>query len=196
MSFLYDIEKKTFTFSRFVNMTSLSCRRLALTLRRSFSQPTSKFSTSRTACAQVSVQTDADGIATVSMNKAPVNSLNTEFIQELTQAVVDTEKIAKVNFHLQKHPDSRASTSTLTNRPRNHKLCSWSFLNFCPAGNCAHVWKQSLLRWSRHHGDVPAEPGEAGNFLGKSPGPLAGHLWLQVANDGGHHWTQVRRNFY
>ena len=70
------------------------------------------FSTSRTACAQVSVQTDADGIATVSMNKAPVNSLNTEFIQELTQAVVDTEKIAKVNFHFQKHPDSRASTST------------------------------------------------------------------------------------
>ena len=114
MSFLYDVKKKTFTFYRFVivNMSSLSCRRFALTLSRSFSQPTSMFSTSRTACAQVSVQTDADGIATVSMNKAPVNSLNTEFIQELTQAVVDTEKIAKVNFHLQKHPDSRASTST------------------------------------------------------------------------------------
>jgi len=41
------------------------------------------------------VQTDADGIAIVSMNKAPVNSLNTKFIQELTQAVVDTEKTAK-----------------------------------------------------------------------------------------------------
>ena len=179
-------------------MTSLSCRRLALTLRRSFSQPTSKFSTSRTAYAQVSVQTDADGIATVSMNKAPVNSLNTEFIQELTQAVVDTEKTAKVNFPSleQKRPDSRVSTSTSTNRLRNHKLCSWSFVNFYPAGHRAHVWKQSLLRWSRHHGDVPAEPGEAGNLLGKSPGSLAGHLWLQVANDGGHHWTQVRRNFY
>ena len=100
---------KAFTFSRFVNMSSLSCRRLALTLSRSFSQPTSNFSTSRTACAQVSVQTDADGIATVSMNKAPVNSLNTEFIQELTQAVVDTEKTAKVNFPSfeQKQPDSR-----------------------------------------------------------------------------------------
>ena len=100
---------KAFTFSRLVNMSSLSCRRLALTLSRSFSQPTSNFSTSRAACAQVSVQTDADGIATVSMNKAPVNSLNTEFIQELTQAVVDTEKTAKVNLPSfeQKQPDSR-----------------------------------------------------------------------------------------
>ena len=121
-------EKKTFTFYRFVivNMSSLSCRRFALTLSRSFSQPTSMFSTSRTACAQVSVQTDADGIATVSMNKAPVNSLNTEFIQELTQAVVDTEKTAKVNFPSfeQKQPDSRVWTSTSTNRLRNHKFCS------------------------------------------------------------------------
>ena len=54
------------------------------------------FSSSSVGCAQVSVETDANGIATVSMNKAPVNSLNTEFIQELTQAVLDTEKTAKV----------------------------------------------------------------------------------------------------
>lgn len=53
-------------------------------------------STSPAAAAAVSVTTDAEGVAVLSMNKAPVNSLNTEFIQELTQAVVDTEKAAKV----------------------------------------------------------------------------------------------------
>jgi len=52
-------------------------------------------STSPAAAAAVSVTTDAEGVAVLSMNKAPVNSLNTEFIQELTQAVVDTEKAAK-----------------------------------------------------------------------------------------------------
>jgi 3,2-trans-enoyl-CoA isomerase len=54
-----------------------------------------RFSTSPTTAAAVSVTTDDKGIATVSMNKAPVNSLNTEFILELTQAIVDTEKSAK-----------------------------------------------------------------------------------------------------
>ena len=53
-------------------------------------------STSPPAAAAVAVTTDAEGVAVLSMNKAPVNSLNTEFIQELTQAVVDTEKAAKV----------------------------------------------------------------------------------------------------
>jgi len=52
-------------------------------------------STSPATAAAVSVTTDAEGVAVLSMNKAPVNSLNTEFIQELTQAVVDTEKAAK-----------------------------------------------------------------------------------------------------
>jgi len=46
----------------------------------------------RMSSTNVSVQTDDKGIATVSMNKGPVNSLNTEFIQELTQTLVDTEK--------------------------------------------------------------------------------------------------------
>jgi len=46
---------------------------------------------SRMSTANVSVQTDDKGIATVSMNKAPVNSLNTDLIQELTQTLKDTE---------------------------------------------------------------------------------------------------------
>ena len=79
---------------RLDSMSSLSCtRRLTLNLSRGLARP---FSCSSVGCAQVSVETDANGIATVSMNKAPVNSLNTEFIQELTQAVLDTEKTAKV----------------------------------------------------------------------------------------------------
>jgi len=53
------------------------------------------FSTSPSTKTSVSVDTDEKGIAIVSMNKAPVNSLNTELIQELTQAVVETEKTAK-----------------------------------------------------------------------------------------------------
>ena len=84
--------------SRLDSMSSLSCRRLTFNLSRSFARPSANFSSSSTGFAQVSVETDANGIATVSMNKAPVNSLNTEFIQELTQAVVDTEKAAKVTF--------------------------------------------------------------------------------------------------
>ena len=90
-----DLPKQTYS-SRLDSMSSLSCRRLNLS--RSFARPSANFSSSSTGFAQVSVETDANGIATVSMNKAPVNSLNTEFIQELTQAVVDTEKAAKVTF--------------------------------------------------------------------------------------------------
>jgi len=45
--------------------------------------------------ASVSVATEGDGVATLSMNKAPVNSLNTELIQELNQAVIDTQQTAK-----------------------------------------------------------------------------------------------------
>lgn len=83
---------------RLDNMSSLSCsRRLTLSLSRGLARA-ANFSSSPIGCAQVSVETDANGIATLSMNKAPVNSLNTEFIQELTQAVLDTEKTAKVIF--------------------------------------------------------------------------------------------------
>ena len=92
-----DLPKQSYS-SRLDSMSSLSCRRLTLNLSRSFARPSANFSSSPTGFAQVSVETDANGIATVSMNKAPVNSLNTEFIQELTQAVVDTEKAAKVTF--------------------------------------------------------------------------------------------------
>jgi len=46
---------------------------------------------SRFSSTNVVVDTDEKGIATVSMDKAPVNSLNTEMIQELNQALVDTE---------------------------------------------------------------------------------------------------------
>ena len=92
-----DLPKQTYS-SRLDSMSSLSCRRLTFNLSRSFARPSANFSSSPTGFAQVSVETDANGIATVSMNKAPVNSLNTEFIQELTQAVVDTEKAAKVTF--------------------------------------------------------------------------------------------------
>lgn len=59
---------------------------LRLGLFRSPRQVISRFSSTN-----VVVNTDETGIATVSMNKAPVNSLNTEMIQELNQALVDTE---------------------------------------------------------------------------------------------------------
>ena len=125
---------------RLDNMSSLSCtRRLTLSLSRGLARP-ANFSSSPVGCAQVSVETDANGIATLSMNKAPVNSLNTEFIQELTQAVLDTEKTAKV-------------------------ISNWSIFNKgyknTFIGHRAHLWKQSVLRWSRHNGDVPTKPGEA-----------------------------------
>ena len=125
---------------RLDNMSSLSCtRRLTLSLSRGLARP-ANFSSSPVGCAQVSVETDANGIATLSMNKAPVNSLNTEFIQELTQAVLDTEKTAKV-------------------------ISNWSIFNKgyknTFIGHSAHLWKQSVLRWSGHHGDVPTKPGEA-----------------------------------
>ena len=61
-------------------------------------QTSRRFSTSPASLSHVSVTTDDQGIATVSMNKAPVNSLNTELIQELAQAVTDTEKKAKVGL--------------------------------------------------------------------------------------------------
>ena len=61
-------------------------------------QTSRRFSTSPALSSHVSVTTDDQGIATVSMNKAPVNSLNTELIQELAQAVTDTEKKAKVGL--------------------------------------------------------------------------------------------------
>jgi len=39
----------------------------------------------------ISVETDSKGIATLSMGKAPVNSLNLEFIQELRESLVQAE---------------------------------------------------------------------------------------------------------
>lgn len=54
-----------------------------------------RFSTSLCRNSYVSVNTDNQGVASISMNKAPVNSLNTELIQDLTKAIVDTEKSAK-----------------------------------------------------------------------------------------------------
>ena len=123
-------------------MSSLSCtRRFALSLSRGLARP-ANFSSSPIGCAQVSVETDANGIATLSMNKAPVNSLNTEFIQELTQAVLDTEKTAKVIFNW----------SIFNKGYRNSNILK---------GHRAHLWKQSVLRWSRHNGDVPTKPREA-----------------------------------
>ena len=121
------MQPKSFCISktfRLDNMSSLSCtRRLTLSLSRSLARP-ANFSSSPIGCAQVSVETDANGIATLSMNKAPVNSLNTEFIQELTQAVIDTEKTAKVTFNLSFNKGRRYS-----NIP----------------GHRAHLWKQSVL---------------------------------------------------
>jgi len=43
----------------------------------------------------VDVVVDDKGLATVSMNKAPVNSLNLEFIQELNETLTETSKNAK-----------------------------------------------------------------------------------------------------
>jgi len=54
-----------------------------------------RFSLSCPAAGNVSVVTDEKGIAVVSMDKAPVNSLNTELIQELTSAIVSTSSTAK-----------------------------------------------------------------------------------------------------
>ena len=105
-------------------MSSLSCtKRLTLSLSRSLARP-ANFSSSPIGCAQVSVETDANGIAILSMNKAPVNSLNTEFIQELTQAVIDTEKTAKVIFICQRYK---------------------GYGNSNILGHRAHLWKQSVL---------------------------------------------------
>ena len=152
------------------NMSSLSCtKRLTLSLSRSFAR-SSNFSSSPIGCAQVSVETDANGIAILSMNKAPVNSLNTEFIQELTQAVIDTEKTAKVIFICQRFK---------------------GYSNSNILGHRAHLWKQSVLRWSWHHGDVPTKPGEAWDLLGEPSESLACLIWLQTAYDSSNHRTQV-----
>jgi len=43
----------------------------------------------------VAVTTDDTGVATLSLNKAPVNSLNMEFLQELSEALDTTSKTAK-----------------------------------------------------------------------------------------------------
>ena len=43
----------------------------------------------------VNVSVDDNGLATVAMNKAPVNSLNLEFIQELNETLETTSKNAK-----------------------------------------------------------------------------------------------------
>jgi len=72
-------------------MTAAPSRRLL----GAICQTSRRFSTSPASLSHVSVTTDDQGIATVSMNKAPVNSLNTELIQELAQTVTDTEKKAK-----------------------------------------------------------------------------------------------------
>ena len=58
-------------------------------------------------------------------------------------------------------------------------------------GHRAHIWKQSVLRWSWHHGDVSTKPREAWDILGEPSGPLAGHLWLQTAYDSCNHRPQV-----
>ena len=71
---------------------------MVMTVRDIAVQTSRRFSTSPASLSHVSVTTDDQGIATVSMNKAPVNSLNTELIQELAQAVTDTEKKAKVEL--------------------------------------------------------------------------------------------------
>ena len=152
------------------NMSSLSCtKRLTLSLSRSLTRP-ANFSSSPIGCAQVSVETDANGIAILSMNKAPVNSLNTEFIQELTQAVIDTEKTAKVIFICQRYK---------------------GYGNSNILGHRAHLWKQSVLCRSWHHGDVSTKPREARDLLGEPSGPLACHVWLQTAYDSSNHRTQV-----
>jgi len=54
-----------------------------------------RFSVSSPVTGNVSVVTDEKGIATVSMDKAPVNSLNTELIQELTSVISSTASSAK-----------------------------------------------------------------------------------------------------
>jgi len=54
-----------------------------------------RFSVSSPAAGNVSVVTDDKGIAIVSMDKGPVNSLNTELIQELTSAIATTSNNAK-----------------------------------------------------------------------------------------------------
>lgn len=57
--------------------------------------PSARFSVSSPVTANVSVVTDDKGIATVSMDKGPVNSLNTELIQDLTSAISSTAGTAK-----------------------------------------------------------------------------------------------------
>lgn len=54
-----------------------------------------RFSVSSPVTGNVSVVTDDKGIATVSMDKAPVNSLNTELIQELASAISTTASTSK-----------------------------------------------------------------------------------------------------
>jgi len=54
-----------------------------------------RFSVSAHVAGNVSVTTDDKGIATVSMDKAPVNSLDTELIQELTSVISSTSNNSK-----------------------------------------------------------------------------------------------------
>ena len=63
--------------------------------RTAFKVSSARFSVSSPVTGNVSVVTDEKGIATVSMDKAPVNSLNTELIQELTSVIASTASSAK-----------------------------------------------------------------------------------------------------
>lgn len=70
--------------------------RLLSSLYRGMSKvPSARFSVSSPVTGNVSVVTDDKGIATVSMDKGPVNSLNTELIQDLTSAISTTAGTAK-----------------------------------------------------------------------------------------------------
>jgi len=64
-------------------------------LRQSSKISAAKFSSSSVKAKNVSVDTNENGISIISMNKAPVNSLNTEFIQELTSAISTTASNSK-----------------------------------------------------------------------------------------------------